>query len=159
MTCFHTQRFLVVLALGLGVSLPSASGADALPGATAASLEKHCADCRDRATISPATAKEGIGHGGQKLLFRYAQPVDAAGELADGRKFADIRQFKRLLLDNEIQLARNLAQQLTVYATGAPVLFSDRGQIEKILERASANHYGVRMLIHELVQSELFLHK
>ena len=85
--------------------------------------------------------------------------MDATGELADGRKFADIREFKRLLLDNEIQLARNLTRQLTVYATGAPVLFSDRGQLENILQRASASHYGVRTLIQELVQSELFLHK
>ena len=114
---------------------------------------------RYRATSVPATAEEGIGHGGQKLLHRYALPVDATGELADGRKFADIREFKRLLLDDETQLARNLARQLTVYATGAPVLFSDRGQIDKILQRASASHYGVRTLILELVQSELFLHK
>jgi hypothetical protein len=79
--------------------------------------------------------------------------------MADGRKFADIREFKRLLLADEAQLARNLAKQLTVYATGAPVRFGDRAHIEKILQRASASHYGVRTLIHELVQSDLFLNK
>jgi hypothetical protein len=79
--------------------------------------------------------------------------------MADGRKFADIREFKRLLLTDEAQLARNLAKQLTVYATGAPVRFGDRAHIETILQRASASHYGVRTLIHELVQSDLFLNK
>ena len=82
-----------------------------------------------------------------------------SGEMADGRKFHDIRDFKQLLLDDEKQIARNLARQLTVYATGAPVRFGDLAQIEQVLQRASASHYGVRSLLHEVVQSELFLNK
>ncbi len=101
----------------------------------------------------------GIGKGGLKFTFHYAQPVDAAGELWDGRSFRDIRDFKRLLLADERQLARNLARQFAVYATGAPVRFSDRPAIERILDRAAARGFGVRTLVHEVVQSELFLHK
>jgi hypothetical protein len=102
---------------------------------------------------------QGIAKSGQKFAFHYALPVDASGELPDGRKFQDIREFKELLLADEKQLARNLAKQLTVYATGAPIRFADRESIEQILERASSSHYGVRSLINELVQSELFLNK
>ncbi|HXT42421.1 MAG TPA: DUF1592 domain-containing protein [Candidatus Angelobacter sp.] len=101
----------------------------------------------------------GIAKSGQKFTFHYALPVDATGELPDGRKFHDIRDLKQLLLADEKQLARNLAKQLAVYATGAPIHFADRGQIEQILERASSSHYGVRSLIDELVQSELFRNK
>jgi len=85
--------------------------------------------------------------------------VDASGELPDGRKFSDIREFKQLLVSNEKQIARNLARQFTVYATGAPVGFADRSHIEALLDRASSSHYGVRSLIHELVQSDLFRNK
>jgi hypothetical protein len=102
---------------------------------------------------------KGLAKSGQKFAFHHALPVDASGELPDGRKFRDIREFKQLLLADEKQLARSLAKQLTVYATGALIRFADRGQIEQILERASSSHYGVRSLIHELVQSELFLSK
>jgi hypothetical protein len=102
---------------------------------------------------------KGLAKSGQKFAFHYALPVDATGELPDGRKFRDIREFKQLLLDNEKQLARNLARQFTIYATGAPIRFADRDEIEAILERASSSHYGVRSLIHELIQSELFLKK
>jgi hypothetical protein len=102
---------------------------------------------------------QGIAKSGQKFAFHYALPVDASGELPDGRKFRDVRELKQLLLADEKQLARNLAKQLTVYATGAPIRFADREPIEQILERASSSHYGVRSLIHELVQSELFLNK
>ena len=102
---------------------------------------------------------QGIAKSGQKFNFRYAQPVDATGTFPDGRAFHDIREFKRLLTDNERVLARNLARQLAVYATGAPIGFSDRQEIESLLDRAASSHYGVRSLIHELVQSELFLRK
>ena len=102
---------------------------------------------------------QGIAKSGQKFAFHYALPVDASGELPDGRKFGDIREFKQLLLDNEEQLARNLAQQLHVYATGAPIRFSDRPAIGKILANSRAEGYGVRKLVHEIVQSDLFLNK
>ncbi len=101
----------------------------------------------------------GIGHNGQKFAFHEGLPVDATGALPDGRKFSDIRELKRLLLADEKQIARNLAQQLTVFATGAPMRFSDRAQIDQMLQRASQSHYGVRSLIHEVVLSDLFLNK
>lgn len=103
--------------------------------------------------------EKAIGKSGQKFAFHAAQPVDASGQLPDGRKFHDIREFKQLLLDDEKQVARNLARQLAVYATGAPVRFADRAQIEDVLARSSSSHYGVRSIVLELVQSELFLKK
>jgi hypothetical protein len=113
----------------------------------------------ETASMPPIPPAPGIGKGGQKFQFHYALPVDCSGELWDGRKFSDIRDFKRLLLEDEKPIARNLARQFIVYATGAPVRFADRAEVEKILHRASANGYGVRTLLHEVVQSELFLHK
>ena len=106
-----------------------------------------------------STPEPGLAKSGQKFAFHYALPVDASGQLPDGRTFHDIREFKQLLLANEAQIARNLVRQLSVYATGAPVRFADREQIERILGRASPSHYGVRSLIRELVQSDLFLTK
>jgi len=102
---------------------------------------------------------KGLAKSGQKFAFHYALPVDSSGELPDGRRFRDIREFKKLLLDNEEQLARNLTQQLVVYATGAPIRFSDRQAIAKIVARRKAEEYGVRSLVHEIVQSDLFLNK
>jgi hypothetical protein len=115
---------------------------------------------RDRyRAVGDAKADVGIGKGGQKFLYHTALPVDASGQLSDGRAFGDIRELKRLLLADETQLARNLARQLAVYATGAPVSFADRATVEQILGRARPHTYGVRTLVHELVQSPLFLTK
>ena len=61
----------------------------------------------------------------------------------------------QLLFDNERYIAQNLVRQLGISATGASVRFSDREQIEQVLERERSIHYGVRSLVHEIVQSEL----
>ncbi len=105
------------------------------------------------------TPLPGIGKNGQKFAFHQGPAVDASGELPDGRKFKDVRELKQLLLNDQRQIARNLVQQLAVYATGAPVRFSDRPQIEAILSHSQPMEYGVRTLVEELVMSDLFLKK
>jgi hypothetical protein len=110
--------------------------------------------------VSPDAAPErGFGKNGWPFIFHYALPVDSAGELPDGRAFKDVREFKHLLLSDDVPIARNLARQLTVSATGAPVRFSDRPAVEKMLNEACDHQYGVRSLIHAVVQSELFRNK
>jgi hypothetical protein len=111
---------------------------------------------RYRAVNESVPPQRGVGLNGQAFAFYYALPVDCAGELPDGRAFKNIREFKRLLLQDEVLLARNLAKQFTTYATGAPVRFSDRERIEKIVQAASSSEYGVRSIVHGIVQSELF---
>lgn len=117
---------------------------------------------RDRYRAASETAKPepGIGFSGQRYAFHYALPVDSAGVLPGGQPFRNIIEFKRLLLQHEEQtVARNLAGQLATYATGAPVSFSDRPQIEEILRKTRASGYGVRSIVHGIVQSSLFQNK
>jgi len=101
----------------------------------------------------------GVGHNGLRFRFRTGPEVDATGELADGRRFQDVRELKQCLLRDSRQVARNLLERLVVYATGAPIGFSDRLTIEQILARQEAGGFRVRELLHEVVQSELFTHK
>jgi len=112
-----------------------------------------------RALGETETKAEGIGKGGHFFDFHYALPVDCSGTLPDGRSFGDVRELKRLLLADERQIARNFATQLITYATGAPVRFGDRPQLEAILDQAKPSEYGVRSLIDAIVQSDLFRSK
>jgi len=98
----------------------------------------------------------GFGKNGHVFAYRYAQPVDCAGELPDGRTFANIQELKAYLIQEERAVARNLVNRLIVYATGAPVSFGDREAVEKILDKCEENGFGLRSLIHGVVQSELF---
>lgn len=112
---------------------------------------------RDRyRALGEGKSPPGFGKNGQPFTFHLAQPVDASGVLPDGRGFKNIRDLKQLLLADEQQVARNLARQLMVYATGAPVRFGDRPVVEKVLVQAQSSQYGVRSLVHEIVQSEVF---
>jgi hypothetical protein len=111
---------------------------------------------RYRAVSEGVPPVKGYGMNGQKLEFHWGLPVDSAGESPDGRPFKDVREFKKLLLKDEAAVARNLVRQLTVFATGAPVGFTDRPDVEAILGRARAREFGVRTLIEELIQSQLF---
>ena len=101
----------------------------------------------------------GLGKAGQAFTFHYALPVDASGTLPDGRTFADVRELKKLILADERQIARNLATQLTTYATGAPVRFGDRPRLEAILDQAKPSGYGAESLIEAIIQSDLFRSK
>ena len=80
-----------------------------------------------------------------------------SGQLLDGRRFQDIHNLKDLLASNARQLARNLLHQFTLYATGTPVRFSDRAEIESMLDGCESDGYRVRELVHSLVQSRIFL--
>jgi len=111
---------------------------------------------RYRAVADDMKPEPGYGLNGQAFAFHYGLPVDSAGEVPDGRSFRDVREFKQLVLGDEAGIARNLAKQLVVFATGAPVRYSDRAELERILQRASARQYGVRTLVEEIVRSELF---
>jgi hypothetical protein len=111
---------------------------------------------RYRAVAEGVKPEPGYGMNGQAFTFHYALPVDCAGALPDGRSFATIQELKRMLAEDDTSIARNLVKQLTTYATGAPVRFSDRPQVEAILQRARNREYGVKTLVLELVQSDLF---
>lgn len=99
----------------------------------------------------------GIDRAGHDFAYTLASPVDASGRLMDGRPFQNIRELKTLLAADSRQLARNLLHQFTIYATGTPVRFSDRPEIEWMLDSCSKDGYRVGDLLHALVQSRIFL--
>jgi len=113
----------------------------------------------DRSQISSRQLVTGIDRAGHDFRYVLAEPVDSAGTLRDGRSFSGIRQLKKILAANPRQLARNLLFQFTVYSTGTPVRFSDREQIEAILDNCAGSGFRVRDLLHGLIQSEVFLGK
>jgi len=99
----------------------------------------------------------GIDRAGHDFTYTLGVAVDSSGTLPDGRRFHDVRELKKLLRNDVRQLARNLLNQFTVYATGTPVRFSDRREIELLLDQCGDNGYPVGDLLHALVQSRLFV--
>lgn len=96
---------------------------------------------------------------GRKMRYLNGPPVDAGDVLTDGRRFHDIDEYKRLLLDDKDQLARSLAQKLLTYGTGAAPTAADQPEIEAIVRNIRSKNYGLRTLVHEIVQSRMFQSK
>ena len=148
-------------------------------------LDKHrntvaCASCH-RHIDPPGFALESFDViGGWRDFYRATQPgrrkpvelanypgrqiyrgldVELGGTTPDGRPFHTIDDYKRLLLADKDQLVRNLARKLLIYATGADIQFADREVVEDLVAKCRARKYGFRSLVHEVVQSRIFLNK
>ena len=85
--------------------------------------------------------------------------MEQGGITPEGKAFKDIADYKKLLLEDKDQLARSLTQKLIIYATGADIQFADREVVEQIVATLRTKNYGLRTLVHEIVQSRVFLNK
>jgi hypothetical protein len=90
------------------------------------------------------------------ISFKLGKPVDASGNLADGRTFSGISEFQTLIAADQVRLLRNLAEQFLRYAIGRDVSFADRDEVTGIVDRTLKQGGGIRTLIHEVTQSSLF---
>jgi len=99
----------------------------------------------------------GIDRAGHDFAYTISAPVDASGKLLDGTTFKNIQNLKTILASNPRQLGRNLLEQFTIYATGTPVRFSDRAQVEEILDACATDEFRVGDLLFGLIQSRIFL--
>lgn len=91
--------------------------------------------------------------------YGLGRAVEAGDTLPDGRQFADLAEFKQVLLAHPDQIARCVTEKLVTYSTGQPVGFGDHAMIDRMLSNAKKSNYGLRTLVHEVVTSELFLRK
>ncbi|MFT6383122.1 MAG: hypothetical protein ACJA16_004864, partial [Akkermansiaceae bacterium] len=114
---------------------------------------------RYRALGDKKEVAKGFGKNGQPFTYHLGLPVNSTGQLANGDPFTEIRSFKKLILQDERAIARNIATQLITYGTGTTVRFSDRPALEEILNKCQESRYGLRTLIHEVIQSPLFRSK
>lgn len=93
---------------------------------------------------------------GRKVHYKLGPEVDASGEFAKGRSFSGFREFRDHLATDERRLARAFTEKLLTFATGREMGFSDREEIERILDHTKSSNYGLRDIIHAVVQSEIF---
>lgn len=95
---------------------------------------------------------------GQRMPYHKGREIDPSAEF-QGQPFNNIDELKRLLLNDKEQLARSLTVKLLTYATGGAPQSADQAEIEAIVDKIREKDYGLRTLIHEIVQSKLFRNK
>ena len=109
----------------------------------------------------PDSAKDKVVNvpGTDVRFYTQGRPVDPSFIMADGRPFKDVDEFKQLILAQPEQLAHCVTEKLITHFTGAQMQFADREVAEAIVHRAASSDYGLRTLVHEVIQSRVFTHK
>ncbi|MBA63337.1 MAG: hypothetical protein CMJ76_13350 [Planctomycetaceae bacterium] len=98
----------------------------------------------------------GIDRAGHAYRFFEGSAVDSTATLNNGTRLAGIHDLKQHLVQQPRNLARSLATQLVLYATGTPLRFSEREDIEDILDQCHGQGYLTRDIFHAVIQSRLF---
>ena len=83
-------------------------------------------------------------------------PVDASGELPDGRAFQDADDFKQLLLDDIETFNETFVEKLATYGLRRSMSFDDREDLLAISDAAKAKDYRLRDLLEAFILSDLF---
>jgi len=124
-------------------------------------MEQHrkdptCASCHERMdTIGFAFEHfDGVG---QYRADDEGAPLETAGELPGGLKFADHRDLnERLARDRETDFMRCLSEKLLTYGLGRGLEYYDRPALEQIQERLRKGGGKFQELLLAVVQSVPF---
>jgi hypothetical protein len=82
--------------------------------------------------------------------------VESAGELLNGGHFQSIQEYKKLLVQNRDELAKAFARKLLSYATGANTTLADRESLDAVIHSTKQNNFGVRSIVHAIVDTPTF---
>jgi hypothetical protein len=127
-------------------------------------LERHrndvnCSSCHSR--LDPL----GFGLENFDVLGRWrdeikGEPVDAAGELTTGEKFAGAAALKTILVESRRELfERNLVERMLSYALRRGVEYYDTATVKQVMAELEANDHRGTALIVAVVKSFPFQHR
>ncbi len=98
----------------------------------------------------------GIDRAGHDFRYFEGLVVDSTATLPNGDSLNGVLDLKRHLSQKPRQLARSLATQLILYATGTPIRYSERENMEDILDQCANRGYLTRDIFHAVIQSQIF---
>ena len=85
------------------------------------------------------------------------RPLDASGRLPDGSAFADLAEFRALLLARPAQFVTTVVEKLLTYALGRGLEAYDLPGVRRIVREAAAANYRLPALIEGIIRHEAFL--
>lgn len=131
-----------------------------LAGTMRQQMEKHranpmCASCHTK--MDPlGFALENYNAIGQWRTHDGKFPIDATGQLPDGRKFDGPEQMKAILASDKESFVECLTEKLMIYALGRGLQGYDKRAEKQIVDGLAANGYRFSSLISGIVNSVPF---
>ena len=86
------------------------------------------------------------------------QPIDAAGELPGGERFASPKDLKTIIAGRSDVLSRNLVEKLLAYALGRRLEGYDEIVVDNLTQAVADDGYRMQTLIKGVVTSYPFTH-
>ena len=118
--------------------------------------EALCSSCHNR--LDPlGLALENFNALGVWREKERNQPIDAAGQLITGETFHDIREVKRVLVENHrLDFFRCLTEKLLTYALGRGLEYYDVETVDRIVARLDKENGRFSTLLQGVVESAPF---
>ena len=123
-------------------------------------LEQHranptCATCH-RVMDPLGFALENFDAVGAYRTSDHGNPVDAAGQLADGTKVNGPVALREALMKRQRQFVGTLTERLLEYGLGRTLAFYDLPTVRDIVRQAAPDHYRFSSIVLAVVQSTPF---
>lgn len=115
-----------------------------------------CASCHSR--MDPlGLALENFNAMGQWRTAEMNQPIESAGQLITGEKFADIRELKRILATaHRGDFYRCVSEKLLTYALGRGTEYYDTDTLDQLVASLEAAEGRPSVMIRGIIESAAF---
>lgn len=115
-----------------------------------------CASCHDQ--MDPlGLALENFNALGRWRDQEFSQPIDSSGQLITGEKFSNVRELKRVLVENHAEdFYRTMTQKLLTYALGRGLDYYDVETVDQIVARVEKSGGKPSALLAGIVESAPF---
>jgi hypothetical protein len=87
------------------------------------------------------------------------QPIDSAGELPGGKRFAGPSDLKAIVASRSVDVSRNVLEKLLAYALGRKLEGYDEIVVDNLMDEIAADGYRMRSLIYGVITSYPFTHR
>ncbi len=81
--------------------------------------------------------------------------VNASGVMPDGRSFADVEEFKKLILQDRDRFLQPFVEQLCTYGLRRVLTVDDRKDIQAIVSEAKQKNYRLKDIVRAVALSDL----
>jgi hypothetical protein len=117
---------------------------------------KLCSSCHQR--MDPlGLAMENFNAMGSWRDTEAQLPIEPAGQLITGEKFADVRELKRVLVrDRKRDVYHCLTEKLLTYALGRGLEYYDAHTVDEIVDRLDRENGRMSVLLMGVIESPAF---
>jgi hypothetical protein len=112
-----------------------------------------CASCHSMMDPAGFALENFDAVGRQRSLGESSTPIDASGELPDGRRFTGAAGLRNALLTEPEAFVTRLTEKLLIYALGRGLEYYDAPAVRAIVRDARSSDYRMSALVLGIVKS------